>query len=223
MRAIRPAERSQPAGPSGPEDAAFLRREAVLPRNASPPWRPSLPTHRHPRRPMLEQARASLTPVLGNCILTLVQTSADVNRPLTPLPGEEWWTPDSITCCRVCRWMSGPDVLAKAHRITAPQPALAIIFAGRGAPPLLTSLMPARKHDAGLIAWSPDTAALEPCPGPGPDGPPGRSCPASTLLAPTAALRRHVGRKGARGVCLPMGRRRADSASNGGGRQLGVA
>ncbi|MFB7224428.1 class I SAM-dependent methyltransferase [Streptomyces sp. NPDC056227] len=81
-------------------------------------------------RPMLDQARAALTPVLGNCTLSLVQTSADVYAPLAPLPGEEWWTPDLITCCRAYHWMSGPDVLAMAHRIAAPEATLAIMGDG---------------------------------------------------------------------------------------------
>ncbi|WP_371100096.1 hypothetical protein [Streptomyces sp. PU_AKi4] len=79
---------------------------------------------------MLDQARASLTPVLDNCALSLVQTSADVYGSLAPLPGEERWTPDLITCCRTHRWMSGPDVLATAHRIAAPQASPAIVGDG---------------------------------------------------------------------------------------------
>ena len=81
-------------------------------------------------RPMLDQARAALTPVLGSCTLNLVQTSADVYAPLAPLPGEDRWTPDLVTCCRAYHWMSGPDVLAIAHRIAAPQATLAIMGDG---------------------------------------------------------------------------------------------
>ncbi|MDX3075789.1 class I SAM-dependent methyltransferase [Streptomyces sp. MI02-7b] len=81
-------------------------------------------------RQMLDQARAALTPVLGSSTLSLVQTSADVYAPLAPLRGEEWWTPDLITCCRAFHWMSGPDVLAMAHRIAAPRASLAIMGDG---------------------------------------------------------------------------------------------
>ncbi|MGV9401739.1 class I SAM-dependent methyltransferase [Streptomyces sp. NPDC003667] len=81
-------------------------------------------------RPMLDQARAALPPLLGDCTLSLVQTSADVYAPLAPLPGEDRWTPDLITCCRPYHWMSGPDVLAMAHRIAAPQATLAIMGDG---------------------------------------------------------------------------------------------
>ncbi|MDN3260840.1 methyltransferase [Streptomyces sp. CSDS2] len=81
-------------------------------------------------RPMLDQARTALTPELGNCTLSLVQTSAEVYAPLAPLPGEQWWTPDLITCCRAYPWMSGPDVLARAHRIASPQASLAIMGDG---------------------------------------------------------------------------------------------
>ncbi|MEU7339650.1 class I SAM-dependent methyltransferase [Streptomyces sp. NPDC007074] len=77
-------------------------------------------------RQMLDQARVALTPLLGSCALSLVQTSADVYTRPAPLPGEEWWTPDLITCCRAFHWMSGPDVLAMAHRVAAPQASLAI-------------------------------------------------------------------------------------------------
>ncbi|MEU1302612.1 class I SAM-dependent methyltransferase [Streptomyces shenzhenensis] len=79
---------------------------------------------------MLDQARAALTPVLGGCTLSLVQTSAELYKPLAPLPEEEWWTPDLITCCRAYHWMSGPDVLARTHRIAAPQASLAIMGDG---------------------------------------------------------------------------------------------
>ncbi|GAB2330418.1 class I SAM-dependent methyltransferase [Streptomyces griseoincarnatus] len=81
-------------------------------------------------RQMLDQARVALTPLLGSCTLSLVQTSADVYKPLAPLPGEEWRTPDLITCCRAFHWMSGPDVLAMAHRVAAPQASLAIMGDG---------------------------------------------------------------------------------------------
>lgn len=81
-------------------------------------------------RPMLDQARASLMPVLGNCALSLGRTSADVYRPLAPLPEEERWTPGLITCCRTYHWTSGPDVLAMAHRIAAPQASPAIMGDG---------------------------------------------------------------------------------------------
>ncbi|MGD1220538.1 class I SAM-dependent methyltransferase [Streptomyces krungchingensis] len=81
-------------------------------------------------RQMLDQARAALTPLLGSCTLSLVQTSADVYKPLAPLPGEEWWAPNLITCCRAFHWMSGPDVLAMAHRVAAPQASLAIMGDG---------------------------------------------------------------------------------------------
>lgn len=81
-------------------------------------------------RPMLDQARAALTPVLGDCTLNLVQTSADVYAPLAPLPGEERWTPDLVTLCRAYHWMSGPEVLEMAHRIAAPQATLAIMGDG---------------------------------------------------------------------------------------------
>lgn len=81
-------------------------------------------------RPMLDQARAALTPVLGDCTLSLIQTSADVYAPLAPLPGEERRPPDLITCCRAYHWMSGPDVLAMAHRNAAPRATLAIMGDG---------------------------------------------------------------------------------------------
>ncbi|WP_406375791.1 class I SAM-dependent methyltransferase [Streptomyces sp. NBC_00647] len=77
-------------------------------------------------RPMLDQARAPLTPVLGECTLNLVQASADVYEPLAPLPGEDRWTPDLVTCCRAYHWTNGPDVLAMAHRVAAPQATPAI-------------------------------------------------------------------------------------------------
>ncbi|WRZ87854.1 methyltransferase domain-containing protein [Streptomyces sp. NBC_01007] len=81
-------------------------------------------------RPMLDQARAALTPVLGECTLNLVQTSAAVYTPLAPLPGEDRWTPDLVTCCRAYHWMSGPDVLAMAHRVAARQATLAVMGDG---------------------------------------------------------------------------------------------
>jgi SAM-dependent methyltransferase len=81
-------------------------------------------------RPMLDQARAVLTPVLGDCTLSLVHTTSEVYAPLAPLPGEEALTPDLITCCRAYHWISGADVLAMADRVAAPGAALAIMGDG---------------------------------------------------------------------------------------------
>jgi ubiquinone/menaquinone biosynthesis C-methylase UbiE len=81
-------------------------------------------------RPMLDQARAAITPVLGDCTLNLIQTSADAYAPLAPLPGEDRWMPDLVTCCRAYHWMSGPGVLAMAHRVAAPRATLAIMGDG---------------------------------------------------------------------------------------------
>ncbi|MFF0110462.1 class I SAM-dependent methyltransferase [Streptomyces hirsutus] len=81
-------------------------------------------------RSMLNQARAALKPVLGDYTLNLAQTSADVYAPLAPLPGEDKWTPDLVTCCRAYHWMSGMDVLVMAHRVAAPQATPAIMGNG---------------------------------------------------------------------------------------------
>ncbi|WP_406499862.1 class I SAM-dependent methyltransferase [Streptomyces sp. NBC_00846] len=81
-------------------------------------------------RPMLDQARAALAPALGSCTLGLVHSSADVYRPLAPLPGEDPWRPDLVTCCRSYHWMSGPSVLAMADRFAAPLATVAIMGDG---------------------------------------------------------------------------------------------
>jgi SAM-dependent methyltransferase len=81
-------------------------------------------------RPMLDQARAVLMPVLGRCTLTLVHSTADGYAPLAPLPGEAAWAPDLVTCCRSYHWMSGPDVLAMADRVAAPGATVAIMGDG---------------------------------------------------------------------------------------------
>lgn len=81
-------------------------------------------------RPMLDQARAVLTPVLGRCTLTLVHSTADAYSPLAPVPGEAVWAPDLVTCCRSYHWMSGPDVLAMADRVAAPDATIAIMGDG---------------------------------------------------------------------------------------------
>jgi trans-aconitate methyltransferase len=80
--------------------------------------------------PMLTQARAALTPDLGSCTLGLIHSSADVYRPLPPLPWEDPWSPDLVTCCRSYHWMSGPSVLAMADRVAGPQATLAIMGDG---------------------------------------------------------------------------------------------
>lgn len=76
-------------------------------------------------RPMLAQARAVLTPALGRCTLPLVHSTADAYVPLAPLLGEAGWVPDLVTCCRSYHWMSGPDVLAMADRVAAPDATIA--------------------------------------------------------------------------------------------------
>ncbi|MGW3668164.1 class I SAM-dependent methyltransferase [Streptomyces sp. NPDC005141] len=81
-------------------------------------------------RPMLDQARAAPTRVLREYTLQLVQTSTDLYEPLAPRPGADRWTPDLVTCCRAYHWMDGPDVLAMAHRVAAPQATLAIMGDG---------------------------------------------------------------------------------------------
>lgn len=81
-------------------------------------------------RPMLDQARAVLTPALGRCTLTLIHSSADDYAPLAPLPGEAVQAPDLVTCCRSYHWMSGPDVLAMADRVAAPDATIAIMGDG---------------------------------------------------------------------------------------------
>lgn len=81
-------------------------------------------------RPMLDQARAALTPVLGRCTLTLVHTMADVYAPLAPLPNERVRAPDLVTFCRSYHWMSGPDVLAMADRVAAADATVAIMGDG---------------------------------------------------------------------------------------------
>jgi ubiquinone/menaquinone biosynthesis C-methylase UbiE len=81
-------------------------------------------------RQMLDQARDSLTPVLGRCTLALVHATADAYAPLAPLPGEEVRAPDLITCCRSYHWMDGPTVLAMADRVAAPGATVAIMGDG---------------------------------------------------------------------------------------------
>lgn len=81
-------------------------------------------------RPMLDQARAGLTLVLGRCTLALVHSTADTYAPLAPLTGEAVRAPDLVTCCRSYHWMSGPDVLAMADRVAAPDATIAIMGDG---------------------------------------------------------------------------------------------
>ncbi|MGW1158881.1 class I SAM-dependent methyltransferase [Streptomyces sp. NPDC002519] len=78
-------------------------------------------------RPMLDQARDALTPVLGHCTLRLVHAAADA---YTPLAGGEARAPDLVTCCRSFHWMDRPAVLAMADRVAAPDAAVAIMGDG---------------------------------------------------------------------------------------------
>ncbi|MFJ3946206.1 class I SAM-dependent methyltransferase [Streptomyces griseoaurantiacus] len=78
-------------------------------------------------RPMLDQARDALTPVLGHCTLRLVHAAADA---YTPLAGGETRAPHLVTCCRSFHWMDRPAVLAMADRYAAPDAAVAIMGDG---------------------------------------------------------------------------------------------
>ncbi|MEU6353608.1 methyltransferase domain-containing protein [Streptomyces sp. NPDC047072] len=79
---------------------------------------------------MLHQAGQALTPVLGDCTLSLVHAAAAAYEPLATLPGEPDSGPDLITFCRSYHWMNGETVLEMADRVATSGAAVAIMGDG---------------------------------------------------------------------------------------------
>ncbi|CAM5276508.1 class I SAM-dependent methyltransferase (plasmid) [Streptomyces viridifaciens] len=74
---------------------------------------------------MLETARTELEPVRGACTVDLFTGAAHTFAPAAP--GR---APTLITCARSFHWMSRPEVLAMAARVSAPGAAVAIMGDG---------------------------------------------------------------------------------------------
>ncbi|MFD9792524.1 class I SAM-dependent methyltransferase [Streptomyces sp. NPDC059070] len=74
---------------------------------------------------MLEAARAVLEPFLGACTVDAFTGAAHTFAPA--VPGR---APTLITCCRSFHWMSRPEVLSMADRVSAPRAVVAIMGDG---------------------------------------------------------------------------------------------